>query len=145
MDYYSGSFAIQFLQLLYAKIAGEGDPERAEEFRARGTKFAADFLHYFDEEGRALPFGRSVGYRFGMISFWGACAYAGVELPALLTWGIVKGIVMRNLRWWQTQTDIFGPSGTLTLGYSYPCMYLCENYNSPVSCQTDFLASLTVF
>jgi hypothetical protein len=52
MDYYSGSFAIQFLQLLYAKLAGERDPERATEFKLRGQKFAADFVHYFDEEGK---------------------------------------------------------------------------------------------
>lgn len=52
MDYYSGSFAIQFLQLLYAKLARERDPERATEFRLRGQKFAADFVHYFDEEGK---------------------------------------------------------------------------------------------
>jgi hypothetical protein len=116
MDYYSGSFAIQLLQLLYAKLAGDRDPERSAEFKNRAKLFAADFVHYFDEEGRALPFGRSCGYRFAMIAFWNACAYANVELPEPLTWGIVKGIVLRNLRWWQTQPDIFGPSGTLTLG-----------------------------
>jgi len=74
--------------------------------------------------GRAIPFGRSVGYRFAMVSFWGALAYADVELPAPLTWGMVKGIVMRHLRWWQTQPDIWSPSGTLTIGYSYPNMYV---------------------
>ncbi|KFY11440.1 hypothetical protein V491_07209 [Pseudogymnoascus sp. VKM F-3775] len=133
MDYYSGSFAIQFLQLLYAKLAGERDPERSAEFKRRGEIFALDFALYFDEEGRALPFGRSIGYRFSMISFWGAIAYAEIDLPAPLTWGSVKGIVLRNLRWWQTQPDIFGPSGTLNLGYSYPNMYMLENYNSPGS------------
>jgi hypothetical protein len=59
-----------------------------------------------------------------MVSFWGALAYAGVELPEPLTWGMVKGIVLRNLRWWQTQGDIWSSSGTLTLGYSYPNMYV---------------------
>jgi hypothetical protein len=74
--------------------------------------------------GRAIPFGRSVGYRFAMVSFWGALAYANVELPAPLTWGMVKGIVMRHLRWWQTQHDMWSSSGTLTIGYSYPNMYV---------------------
>jgi hypothetical protein len=87
------------------------------------------------EEGRALPFGRSVGYRFGMISFWGACAYAEIDLPAPLTWGIVKGIVLRNLRWWQTQPDIFGPSGTLTLG-----MALSEEYKKTSNKSRLFLS-----
>ncbi|CCF45534.1 hypothetical protein CH063_14586 [Colletotrichum higginsianum] len=133
MDYYSSSFAIQFLQLLYAKLAGDDEPERAEEFRKRAQMVALDLAHYFDEEGRAIPFGRSVGYRFAMVSFWGALAYAGVELPEPLTWGMVKGIVMRHLRWWQTQHGMWSPSGTLSVGYSYPCMYMAENYNSPGS------------
>ncbi|XXG99791.1 hypothetical protein Hte_006132 [Hypoxylon texense] len=68
-----------------------------------------------------------------MVSFWGALAYAGVELPKPLTWGMVKGVVLRHLRWWQTQPDIWSPSGTLTIGYSYPNMYMAENYNSPGS------------
>jgi hypothetical protein len=128
-----GSFAIQFLQLLYAKLAGKEDPARAEEFRNRAKAFALDFIHYFDETGRALPFGRSLVYRFGVISFWGALAYADVELPEPLTWGIVKGIFMRHMRWWQTQHNMFGPSGCLTIGYSYPNMYMAESYNSPGS------------
>ncbi|KAK0754784.1 hypothetical protein B0T18DRAFT_425122 [Schizothecium vesticola] len=133
MDYYSSSFAIHFLQLLYAKLAGEDDPERAAEFKKRAQMAALDLAHYYDEEGRSIPFGRSVGYRFAMVSFWGALAYADVELPAPLTWGMVKGIVMRHLRWWQTQHDIWSPAGTLTIGYSYPNMYMAENYNSPGS------------
>lgn len=46
---------------------------------------------------------------------------------------MVKGIVLRHLRWWQTQPDIWSPSGTLTIGYSYPNMYvsnrICHNYD----------------
>jgi hypothetical protein len=83
--------------------------------------------------GRAIPFGRSVGYRFAMISFWGALAYAGVELPEPLTWGMVKGIVLRHLRWWQTQPDIWSPSGTLTIGYSYPNMYVSITHSDSKS------------
>ncbi|KAK3374006.1 hypothetical protein B0T24DRAFT_625347 [Lasiosphaeria ovina] len=133
MDYYSSSFAIHFLQLLYAKLAGEDEPARAAEFKRRAQACALDLVHYYDKEGRSIPFGRSVGYRFAMVSFWGALAYAGVELPAPLTWGMVKGIVLRHFRWWQTQHDMWSPSGTLTVGYSYPNMYMAENYNSPGS------------
>lgn len=133
MDYYSSSFAIHFLQLLYANLAGKEEPERAAEFKKRAQIAALDLAHYFDEEGRSIPFGRSVGYRFAMCSFWGALAYANVELPKPLTWGMVKGIVLRHLRWWQTQPNIWSSSGTLTIGYSYPNMYMAENYNSPGS------------
>ena len=46
MDYYSGSYAIQYLQLLYAKLAGDFDPERAEEYKRRARVYALDFVHY---------------------------------------------------------------------------------------------------
>lgn len=52
MDYYSSSFAIHFLQLLYSKLAGEEDPERAAEFRKRAQMAALDLAHYYDEEGK---------------------------------------------------------------------------------------------
>lgn len=128
MDYYSSSFAIQFLQLLYVKLAGEDDTERAAEFKKRAQMIALDLVHYFDNEGRAIPYGRSVGYRFAMVSFWGALAYAGVDLPAPLTWGMVKGIVFRHLRWWQTQNSMWTAAGTLSLGYSYPNQYVSVHY-----------------
>jgi len=51
LDYYSSSFAIQFAQLAYSKLAQVDDPERCEEYRNRARKFALDFVHYFDEEG----------------------------------------------------------------------------------------------
>ena len=99
MDYYSGSFAIQYLQLLYSKLAADIDPEQAEEYKKRAHMYALDFVHYFDPEGRAITFGRSLTYRWAMVAFWGAVAYADLELPEPLSWGVVKGIWMRNLRW----------------------------------------------
>lgn len=52
LDYYSSSFAIQFAQLVYSKLAQKEDPERCEEFRNRARQFALDFVRYFDEEGK---------------------------------------------------------------------------------------------
>lgn len=52
LDYYSSSFAIQFAQLVYSKVAQEADPARCEEYRNRARKFAQDFVHYFDPEGK---------------------------------------------------------------------------------------------
>lgn len=53
-DYYSGSFAIQFSQLLYVKFAADIDPERCEMFRERARKFAQQFVLYFDRNGKSL-------------------------------------------------------------------------------------------
>lgn len=52
MDYYSSSFAIHFLQLLYAKLASEDEPERAAEFKKRAQIAALDLVHYYDKEGK---------------------------------------------------------------------------------------------
>lgn len=52
MDYYSGSFAIQLLQLLYARLAGDFDPQRAAQYHNRAKEYAKDFVHYFDAEGQ---------------------------------------------------------------------------------------------
>jgi len=51
LDYYSSSFAIQFAQLVYSKLAAKDDPERAKAYRERASLFAAHFVHYFDPEG----------------------------------------------------------------------------------------------
>lgn len=68
-----------------------------------------------------------------MAGFWGAVAFADLELPAPLTWGVVKGLLLRNLRWWTKQKEILTPQGTLTIGYTYPNQFMSENYNSPGS------------
>ncbi|EPS41929.1 hypothetical protein H072_4111 [Dactylellina haptotyla CBS 200.50] len=133
MDYYSGSFAIQYLQLLYARIAGETDPVRAEKFKERARIYALDFIHYFHDDGRAITFGRSLTYKFAMVGFWAAVAFADVELPAPLTRGVVKGVLLRNLRWWSQQPGAFTAAGTLTIGYTYPNQFMSDNYNSPGS------------
>lgn len=68
-----------------------------------------------------------------MSSFWGALAFADVELPAPLTWGVVKGLQLRNIRYWVKQAGAYSPDRTLTIGYCYPNHNMTENYNSPGS------------
>lgn len=63
-------------------------------------------------------------------------ALSGVpEMPSpLSSVGTVKGLLLRHLRWWASHSDdIFYPDGTMNIGYTYPNMYLCEDYNSPQS------------
>lgn len=54
-DYYSGSFAIQFSQMLYSKFADDLDPERAALFRDRARAFIRQFWTYFDKDGMHSP------------------------------------------------------------------------------------------
>ncbi|GGO89104.1 DUF2264 domain-containing protein [Wenjunlia tyrosinilytica] len=127
-DYYI-PFAMHYYGLIYAALNGERDPARAERFRRRAADFAGDYQHWFTGEGAAVPFGRSLTYRFAQGSFWGALAFAGVEA---LPWGAVKGHLLRHLRWWQRQPVRDG-RGLLTVGYGYPQPTLAEQYNAPGS------------
>ncbi|UQC85899.1 uncharacterized protein CLUP02_11398 [Colletotrichum lupini] len=132
-DYYSGSFAIQFAQLLYVRFA-VGDEERVEKYKVHAKEFASSFWRYFDTNGAAIPFGRSLTYRFAFAAFWSAAATAGVGLaPPLDDPGVVKGLLLRHLRWWAETPDMFNTDGTLSIGFTYPNMYLSEDYNSPQS------------
>ncbi|KAJ3128519.1 hypothetical protein HK098_004149 [Nowakowskiella sp. JEL0407] len=146
LDYYSSSFAIQTAQLLYAKIEGESDPGRAQEYKHRATLFALDFVHYFSKNGHCIPFGRSMIYRWAAVSFWSAVAYTELELPAPLTLGVVKGIILRHLRWWAKEESIFNFNDSLNIGYKYPNQFMTENYNSPGSpywcCKAFFILAL---
>jgi hypothetical protein len=107
--------------------------------------------------GRAIPFGRSLTYRFACGAYFAALAVAGVSgMPeALGSIGAIKGFLLRHLRWWMANSDdIFYPDGTMNIGYMYPyapnppqspillidkvlrsCrnMYMAEDYNSPQS------------
>lgn len=127
-DYYV-AFALHYYGLIYAVLAGDRDPVRAQRFRERAATFAGDFAHWFADDGAGLPFGRSLTYRFAQGAFWGALAFAGVEA---LPWGAVKGLLLRNLRWWAGQ-PIADNGGVLTIGYAYPNLNMSESYNSPGS------------
>jgi len=128
MDYYI-PFAIHFYSLIYAGMMGDEDPERAEIFKARATIFAKDYLHWFTAGGAALPFGRSLTYRFAQGAFWGALAFADCEA---LPWGVIKGMYLRHLRHWFSK-PIFTPDGLLSVGYDYPNLLMSEFYNGPGS------------
>ncbi|KAJ5157101.1 uncharacterized protein N7482_008201 [Penicillium canariense] len=136
VDYYSGSFAIQFSQLLYTKFAGDLDPERIARYKQQAREFGAYFWQYFDSSGSAIPFGRSLTYRFACGAFFAALAVSPVsDMPwPLSSPGRVKGFLLRHLRWWAAHSDdIFHSDGTLNIGWLYPNMYMCEDYNSPQS------------
>lgn len=124
-DYYV-PMGFHFYSLLYARLAGAEDPVRAARYVERARIFAEDFLHWFAADGAALPFGRSLTYRFTQAAFWGAVAFAPVTA---LPWPIVKGLYLRHVRWWLRQ-PVFSETGLLTIGYAYPNLVASESYNS---------------
>ena len=129
-DYYT-IWGFHFYSLLYAAAMGRDDPERCARFRERAALIAPRFACWFDREGRALPYGRSLTYRFCQGSFWAGMALAGVE-PEQIRWGQMKHLLLGNLRSWLCM-PIFDRGGALTVGYGYPNLCAAEGYNAPGS------------
>ncbi|WP_088104844.1 DUF2264 domain-containing protein [Halalkalibacter urbisdiaboli] len=127
-DYYT-SFAIHYYCLFYAKLMEDDDPVRSHLYKKRASVFAQDFIYWFAKDGSALPYGRSLTYRFSQAAFWSAVVFAEVEpFPP----GVIKGLLLNHVRWWFKQ-PIFNADGTLSIGYAYPNLIMAENYNAPGS------------
>lgn len=127
-DYYI-SWTIQIYQLFYAKFFGKEDPERKKLFEERAVQFGKSFIHWFSEDGAAIPYGRSLTYRFAQVSFFSWCLMADVypfPLP------VMKGIIARHFRCWST-LPIRNEAGALSIGYGYPNLIVADPYNSPGS------------
>jgi len=120
------AFAMHFYGLIYARLHGDKDPERAARMVDRAKQFAGDYLYWFGRDGSAIPYGRSLTYRFAHASFWGALAFADVEA---LPWGQIRGLVARNMRWWSKQ-PIGDENGVIKLGYAYPNNLMLEEYSA---------------
>ncbi|MBN2533452.1 MAG: DUF2264 domain-containing protein [Spirochaetales bacterium] len=127
-DYYI-PWALHYYGLIFAVCCADLYPDKAGIFKERAALFAGDFRYWFARDGSSLPYGRSLTYRYAQAAFWGALAFAGIEA---LPWGQVKGLFLRNLRWWFGQ-PAFSETGLLTIGYTYPNLCMAERYNSPNS------------
>lgn len=120
-DYYS-AFAMHFYPMLLAAFAGINQ----ESARERALLFAEDYIYWFADSGEAIPYGRSLTYRFAQIAFWSALSLISDE-----DIGTVKGIIERCIEYWLGRS-IFD-SGILSIGYGYPNLTMAERYNGPGS------------
>ena len=127
-DYYV-PFAIHFYSLLYSHAMKEEDPQRAQLFVARAQRFGQDFIYWFAPDGAAIPYGRSLTYRFAQVAFFSVCVATKTEVFSL---AVMKGLIVRHLNYWCAQ-NIFDPSHLLTIGYAYPNLTMQEGYNAPGS------------
>ena len=124
-DYYI-SFAIHFYSLVYAKVMEGEDEKRCGLYRQRAMEFAGQFIYWFDSDGDAIPFGRSLTYRFAQVSFFSACLMAGLgPLPL----PVMKALITEHLRSW-LKRDIFDGNRMLTIGYGYANLHMSERYNA---------------
>lgn len=127
-DYYI-PWAFHYYSLIISECCREELPNRADVYRDRAVLFAKDYIYWFAGDGSALPFGRSLTYRYAAAGFWGALAFANCEA---LPWGVIKGIYLRHMRWW-FRKPFFSETGLQSVGYCYPNLHMAERYNSPNS------------
>lgn len=129
-EYYT-MWAFHYYGLVYAKVMGERDPERSAEYIRRAQLMAPDFACWFDAEGEALAYGRSLTYRFAQGAFFAAQALAEAPCGAV-GYGVMKHLLLGNMRSWFAK-PIFTRDGVLTIGYGYPNLLMAEGYNAPGS------------
>lgn len=127
-DYYI-PFAFHYYGLIYARFMKTHDPKWSGCFIDRATLFAQEFRYYFDNDGEALPYGRSLTYRFAQGAFFSALVFADVEA---IPWGEMKTILSLHLKQWMSH-DIFTFDGRLSIGYHYENLVMAEGYNAPGS------------
>lgn len=128
-DYYV-AFAFHFYGLIYARMFSD---RQAEVFISRARRFAEDYIYWFDSEGRSLPFGRSLTYRFAHVCFWCNFVLSGAYKGTDLTLGVIKGIISRNLEFWKRLPIRQAKEDNLSIGYGYGNLLLSEDYNAPGS------------
>ena len=127
-DYYN-AMVFHFMGLLYAGLFGTEDPVRAECYAERAQEFAQEYILLFSRRGEAVPFGRSVTYRFAQSGFWSAALAAHADLGDMFTPGCLLGLVERNIASWDPE-DICDNGGIQSIGYGYPCLHMAEGYNA---------------
>lgn len=122
-DYYC-AFAMMYYPLLLNGLGVKGFQHIVE----RATEFAKDFKYWFSSDGAAIPYGRSLTYRFGQSAFWSASIFGGASVDI----AEAKGIITRSIDYWMKK-DIFNGDGSLSVGYGYPDLVFAERYNAPGS------------
>lgn len=138
VDYYI-PWAFHYYSLLISKFLNpHEDAERLKKIRERATLFAQDYQYWFDREGRAVPFGRSLTYRFAQGAFWSALVFADLEA---LPWSKIKALFSNHMQSWFREA-IFTENGILNVGYAYPNLNMAENYNAAGSPYWAFKAFL---
>ncbi len=130
LDYYT-PWAFHYYGLIYARAMKDRDPQRSTQLLKRAKLIAPDIACWFDDSGEAIPYGRSLTYRFAQSAFFSALALAQGD-GENLCYGQMKRLLLSNMRKWFAK-PIFTRDGVLTIGYGYPNLLMAEGYNAPGS------------
>ena len=135
-DYYEAwaHHAYTLLWVLIADKNAEGYEEKSEKYRRRCEEFLRFFAHYFDVDGGVPAYGRSLSYRFAMVSAFGLAAVAGCDIDL----GLAKSIILKNIDYYFTKS-IPTEDGCFPCGYLYASDRFGENYASDgaTTCYTE--------
>jgi len=124
-DYYI-SWAFHYYGLLYDRYMSEYDPKNCEIFVKRAQEYVGAYLAHFDNNGIAVPFGRSLAYRFAqgaLLSMMALTKKVKIDTEILAT------LLYKHITYWHN-SDMLKPDGTLSVGYTYASTLMAENYNS---------------
>ncbi|RRF98061.1 MAG: DUF2264 domain-containing protein [Coriobacteriaceae bacterium] len=117
-DYYN-AMVFHFMSLLYAGLFDAEDPIRAKCYIERAQEFAQEYILLFSKRGEAVPFGRSMTYRFAQSGFWSVALATRTDLGSMFTPGCLLGLVKRSIACWNPG-DICDNGGTQSIGYGSP-------------------------
>lgn len=136
LDYYI-AFVFHFDGMLYSTFCNDS---YSKKYKERAVEFAKNFRYWFDNNGSAVPFGRSLIYRFAQSAFWSMYVTSGMyKEKNSFKLSDVKEIITKNLSFWQ-QKNITNSNSVLSLGYGYNQQLMTEDYNAPGSPMWAFKA-----
>lgn len=139
-DYYV-AWSLHLYPLWWCVLEQETFPDyarRKAEYLRRTEAFLPHYLHWFDDQGLNVMFGRSLSYRFAAVSLFPAAAMAGCRFP----WGAARRLMFDNIA---AHLRLCGleDGGILPPGVGYDCPAVVESYTSDGGaywCAKTFLA-----
>ncbi|MFI9048286.1 DUF2264 domain-containing protein [Streptomyces sp. NPDC053427] len=127
-DYYGG-WALHLYPLLWARIAGDQDGERARCHKARLARFLNDYQQFFGADGAPVHQGRSLTYRFASLApVWMGALAGCTPLPPGRTRRLASG-VLRHF----AERGVPDERGLLPLGWYGPFLPATQSYSGPAS------------
>lgn len=125
-DYYSG-WSMVLYPFLWGRMEGIKNIslERKQLDAHRLSDYVCDLIHLIGGDGAPLIQGRSLIYRFAIVSPLAAAAFLN-ECP--LSLGIIKRAINLNLKYF-TSKDIFKDDSYLSLGWFHEWTQLAQSYS----------------
>jgi len=125
-DHYN-SWAMHYYGLLFCLLAGEGYKDTKEILKKRFRLFKDSYLMCFNGKNLPLAWGRSLLYRFAVLSCFGLGLALGLIGEGELS--KVKKITVSTINRF-LDNGVLDPRGILTMGYTGPNVCFLESYSS---------------